>query len=248
MTNDPRSAWRSHVLSKYYYGQPGWSDGTTQFHSLVGRYAGEGREILELGAGPANRTTEFLAGRGIVTGVDVDPDVLANRFCSRAIVYDGIKLPLPSNSFDVVVSNYVCEHIENPAAVCREVHRVLRPGGAFVFRTPNLWHYVSIISSLTPHWLHRLVANRARALSGHHEPYPTFHRMNTRRTCRRILRGQGFQIVHCTCIEPEPSYAMGTPLMFYPALAWERLINASTSLEDLRANILCVARKASKPG
>ena len=243
MTNDSRTTWRGRVLSKYYYGRAGWSDGTTRFHNLIARYAADGSEILELGAGPANRTTEFLAGRGAVTGVDVDPDVLANHFCSRAIVYDGIRLSLPSNSFDVVVSNYVCEHIEHPPAVCGEIHRVLRPGGTFIFRTPNLWHYVSIISSLTPHWLHRLVANRARGLSDYHEPYPTFHRMNTRRSCRRILRGQGFQIVHCTCIEPEPSYAMASPLMFYPAMAWERLINSTSALEDLRANILCVARK-----
>ena len=243
MSTKPGTIWRERLLARYYYGRPGWSDGTTQFHALVGQFAKPGCRILELGAGPDNPTTAFLAQQGVVTGLDIDPAVKSNHHCRNAYVYDGVHVPLPSNSFDLVVSNYVCEHIEDPPRVCREIHRVLRPGGAYIFRTPNLWHYVSIISRLSPHWLHRLLANKARALAPEtHAPYPTYHRMNTRRVCRSVLERQGFSVVRSFCIEPEPSYAMASRVMFYPAMAWERVLNSSWLFESLRANILCVAQ------
>ena len=147
MSTKPGTIWRERLLARYYYGRPGWSDGTTQFHALVGQFAKPGCQILELGAGPDNPTTAFLAQQGVVTGLDIDPAVKSNHHCRNAYVYDGVHVPLPSNSFDLVVSNYVCEHIEDPPRVCREIHRVLRPGGAALaggmYRFMPEWRRVS---------------------------------------------------------------------------------------------------------
>lgn len=46
-------------------------------------------------------------------------------------------LELPSNSFDVVISFQVIEHVRRDIELVREVHRVLRPGGKFIVTTPN---------------------------------------------------------------------------------------------------------------
>jgi len=67
--------------------------------------------------------------------------------------------------------------------------------------------------------------------------------MNTRRTCRRILKATGFDIKVYETIETEPSYAMASRLFFYPLMVWERLLNSSSWFEGLRVNILCVAKK-----
>ncbi|MGP2415650.1 class I SAM-dependent methyltransferase [Pantoea ananatis] len=42
-----------------------------------------------------------------------------------------------SNSFDVFISQDVLEHVFNPEAACKEVLRVLRPGGWHIFTTPR---------------------------------------------------------------------------------------------------------------
>jgi SAM-dependent methyltransferase len=47
----------------------------------------------------------------------------------RLLRTGGEKLPLPDNSVDAVISNNVFEHIADVAAVTKEMHRVLRPGG-----------------------------------------------------------------------------------------------------------------------
>lgn len=212
----PRT-WQRQVLDKYYYKRPGWKNGTTQFHELIGQYAISDADILEIGAGPSNGTTALLAGLGTVTGLDIDPAVRENTHCHHTSVYDGVRIPLESGSFDLVVSDYVCEHIEHPLELMREVFRVVRPGGCYIFRTPNLWHYVSLIAKCTPHWFHNRIANRVRRLADNsHEPYPTYHRMNTRHSCCKILAEAGFHVEVLKLIEPEPSYGMASRLLFYP--------------------------------
>jgi SAM-dependent methyltransferase len=239
-----QQSWQKRALYRYYQNRPGWVDGTEQFWSLIRAHVPPGGAILEIGAGPSNKTTRFLAEIGEVTGIDLDPAVATNEACTHTHVYDGRAIPVPDLSFDACVSNYVLEHVEEPATLLRECHRVLRPGGVIAFRTPNLWHYVSLIARLTPHSFHERVALRAQnASEDAHDPYPTFHRMNTRRTCTTLLESAGFECVVLTCFEGEPSYGLFSRLAFYPLMLWERILNSTNRLEDLRTNIFCVARK-----
>ncbi len=235
--------WQQSALDKYYYGRADWQDGTTQFHELIRQYAPSDADILELGAGPTNKTTAVLASLGTVTGLDIDPAVRENIHCQQAVVYDGVTIPLETDSFDLVVSNYLCEHIEHPLELTREIFRVLRPGGRYIFRTPNLYHYVSVVAKCTPHWFHHRIANRVRGLAeDSHEPYPTYHRMNTRHSCLNMLAEAGLRVEVLRLIECEPSYGMSSRLLFYPFMAWERVLNSTSLLASLRSNILCIAR------
>ncbi len=47
------------------------------------------------------------------------------------------RLEFPDGSFAGVSMLAVIEHLENPAGVIREVHRVLKPGGRFIITTPK---------------------------------------------------------------------------------------------------------------
>jgi ubiquinone/menaquinone biosynthesis C-methylase UbiE len=47
------------------------------------------------------------------------------------------KLPLPSGSTDVVTLKHTLEHVDDPLPSLHEVHRVLRPGGAFLVVVPD---------------------------------------------------------------------------------------------------------------
>jgi ubiquinone/menaquinone biosynthesis C-methylase UbiE len=239
-----RESWQKRALYRYYQSRPGWVDGTQRFWNLLSAHIAQGSAILEVGAGPSNQTTRFMSELGEVTGIDLDPAVEANDFCTHARVFDGCRIPADDASFDASVSNYVLEHVEDPVALLGECHRVLRPGGIVAFRTPNLWHYVSLIARITPHAFHERVALKAQnASEDAHDPYPTFHRMNTRATCRKMLESAGFECLVLDCLEGEPAYGLFSRLAFYPMMAWERILNSTDRLEDLRANIHCIARK-----
>ena len=238
------SVWRQRWLERFYDRSKGFVDGTAEFHALVHHAIPPGGRILEIGAGLTNETSIFLASRGEVWGLDPDPDVRTNTALARAFVLEGREFPLEDASFDAAVSNYVVEHVDDPEMHFREVRRVLRPGGAYVFRAPNRWHYVAIISSMTPHAVHKLVANRARALGPDaHDPYPTHYRLNTRGRVRRFAEKAGLHLEELRMIEKEPMYGLMARPLFLAFMAYERVVNSSPAFEGLRANLLVVLRR-----
>jgi SAM-dependent methyltransferase len=236
--------WRQTALDRFYNRDRGWVDGTAEFHALVASAIPRRGRILEIGAGPSNASSEFFASLGEVTGLDVDPDSLTNRSLHEAHMFDGGRFPFEDATFDACVSNYVLEHVADAPTHLAEVRRVLRPGGAYALRTPNLYHYVAFVSWVMPHWVHLLIANRLRGMpEDAHDPYPTVYAANSRRRIERLAADAGLLVDTLRLIEKEPSYGMASPMLFYPLMAYERLVNATELLAGLRANLLVVLRR-----
>lgn len=182
---------------------------TSAFYRWVRQHTNENVTLLNLGAGPPthNPVRIFKGQIACAVGADVDPIVLKNDELDEAhVIEDGV-LPLRAESFDVVLSDFVLEHVEQPALFITEVYRVLKPGGSFFFRTPNKYHYVALTARLTPHWFHRVTANRVRGLSEDaHEPWRTFYRLNSRHAIERLSKQVGFRRAELRMVEGEPSY------------------------------------------
>lgn len=221
--------------------------GTLFFYGRLRRELAGAERVLNVGAGPGDEpgtdtfSTRDLRGHGAhICGCDPDPAVLNNAQLDEARVMDSdSRIPYEDKSFDVVYADYVLEHVERPEAFLAEVYRVLKPGGAFHFRTPNLHHYVSIAARLLPHAVHTRIANRARNLpEGAREPYRTFHRMNTRRALRALAILVGFSRVELVMFEGEPSYLMFNSAAFLLGVVYERLVNGLGFLGGVRANVM----------
>lgn len=56
------------------------------------------------------------------------------------------KFPYEKDFFDAAISIEVLEHLENPFHFTREVHRILKPNGIFIFTTPNPSHIFNKIT------------------------------------------------------------------------------------------------------
>ncbi|MBN1555653.1 MAG: class I SAM-dependent methyltransferase [Phycisphaerae bacterium] len=238
--------WQEDYLRRYYHSREDFKDGTSEYWELIRSNVPPSSEVLELGCGPDNPTTRFLAETfQAVDGLDIDEDgCKRNPSLREAYVYDGVTWPTADDRYDAIVSDYVLEHVEHPDALVREIRRVLKPGGVFVFRTPCLWHYVSLISRLTPHSLHERLANRLRNLSDEaEEPYPTFYRMNSPRTLRGLFAREGFERRALRSIEKEPYYGLSMKPLFLLFLLYERIVNSAEEFACLRSNILGVFRK-----
>lgn len=230
----------SENLYKKYYDHSRY-DGTLIFYDWIRQNMQPDFRILNLGAGPATGSAKRILKGSVreVVGADIDPIVLENDELDAAVVIEDGRLPLDAAGFDLVYTDFVLEHVEKPAQFLQEARRVLKPGGRLFFRTPNLYHYVSVMSALTPHGVHKLVANRARGLvEGAHEPWQTFYRMNSRRILKALTREAGFCEVEFRMIEAEPSYLMFHPAPFMVGVAYERLVNATEHLSFLRSTIL----------
>lgn len=225
-------------LNRHYYSKPGFQDGTALFHALVAQFVPHAGRILEIGAGPANTTTAFLASRGTVVGLDVSPEIRENRYLAEARVFDGVTFPFADRSFEACSSNYVLEHVSNPQDHFDEVARVLKPGGVYCFRTPNRWHYVALASSLLPHGAHLKLANRLRNFDADaHDPYPTVYLANSQGRLQTLCRRAGLRAIHLEMVEKEPFYARRYQLLFWPMMFYEKLVNSSEIMAPFRANI-----------
>jgi ubiquinone/menaquinone biosynthesis C-methylase UbiE len=236
---------------RYYYGRPEWRDGTTRYVEFVGRFARPHWIVADIGAGNGRQFAHPLKGRvKELLGVDPDPGVLDNARLDRGIVARAESIPLPDASCHMAVCSFTFEHLDAPDAALREIRRILVPGGLLLFRTPNLWHYVTLGSRCTPHAFHRWAAGRLRRLpSSAAEPYPAYYRINTRRRLRRLMRECGFVERELQLIEPEPSYLQFSAIAFRLGILYERTVNASALLAGMRVTMMgAFERAADEPG
>ena len=242
-----RAPWTQRYLERFYFAKPGWIDGVTEFHQLCAQVIPAGAEILEIGAGPPNMTSRFLAGLGSVHGLDPDAAVQSNDALTSSAVLggDGV-FPFVDGAFDACVAANVVEHISDPLAHLAEVRRVLKPDAPYLFRTPNLRHYVYFVSARTPHRIHVLLANWLRALPADaHDPYPTVYAMNRPAAVRAFARDAGFAVTDLRLVEKEPSYGMASRLLFIPFMVYERIVNSTERLAAFRSYMFVVLKRTS---
>lgn len=108
-----------------------------------------GMTVLDFGCGTGYGTARLAESAATVTGVDVSEAAIAaarqgpgaaNLEFRRIDLVQKRDLPFADDSFDVVVSFQVIEHIEDVSRYVGEVRRVLKQGGTFLCVTPDRAH------------------------------------------------------------------------------------------------------------
>jgi ubiquinone/menaquinone biosynthesis C-methylase UbiE len=234
--------WRAEYQQKYYSGP---EHVRHHWPNFVRKHLRPGVRVLEIGGGPVDWTTGILREHASeIVGLDIDPVVQKNRLLDQAFVYDGGNFPLPSGRFDLAVSRWVNEHLPDPELHFREVERVLAPGGLYIFRTVNFFHYMAMCSRFVPHWLQvPLVRWLGHMGPDVHDPYPTHYRVNSRGRIESLSRQVGLIPASIEMSEGYPSYGKAFKALFFVFMGYERLVNSSSRFEGFRHTIDCAVRK-----
>jgi SAM-dependent methyltransferase len=192
---------------------------------------GRGAAVDRLERSPWERCRIFKGDCKKVIGIDVDKAGYQNAFVDEFHPIESDTWPVETASVDLLFSDAVVEHLENPDKFFAECNRVLKPGGFVCIRTPNRWSYVSLGASLFPNRMHAGVVARLQPGRKAKDVFPTYYRANTITAVKRQLRKHGFHgYVYRHIAEPNYlqfsrwSYAFGVflhrwmPRLFWPAL------------------------------
>jgi SAM-dependent methyltransferase len=114
---------------------PSWSvrEPLARWLDAEGR-AARGLRVLDVGCG-VKPYLPFFAAASEYVGADLPGNPHAD------LVGSAEQLPIDDGAFDLVLCLQVLEHVDDPAAVIRELHRVTRPGGRVLLSTHGVQVY-----------------------------------------------------------------------------------------------------------
>lgn len=162
--------------------------------------------ILDAGCGHGNYVIdEYRKDIAWACGVDIDA-----RFTGRNVCLDEIKIapltniPYPDQAFDAVLALWVVEHLAEPRVVFQEIRRVLKPGGSFIFCTPNEQSWLVMMRKVLGSRVGKAINRR---FYGRHDEdiFPTLYRANNQHRLSQELQAAGFSIQHMT-LNYDPGY------------------------------------------
>jgi 2-polyprenyl-3-methyl-5-hydroxy-6-metoxy-1,4-benzoquinol methylase len=225
---------------------PGLQYSQTQYEAALHAAVTPGVRWLDIGCGRrvlpewrARQEASLVDRAAFVAGIDMDLESLRdNRSISAKAFAPATALPFRDSEFDLVTANMVMEHVDEEQRVVDEAFRVLRPGGRFLFHTPN----VKSLAKRLPDAIKRPLARVLDGRTGG-DVFHTYYRFNEAARIQRCAQRSGFEVERLSHVSSTAIFATVLPLAV-AELAWLRHI-ADESRSHYRSNIIGCLRKAA---
>ncbi|MBP8949553.1 MAG: class I SAM-dependent methyltransferase [Candidatus Promineofilum sp.] len=206
-----QNAWREEYAATH----PGWRPATELFAARARAALSPTARLLDLGCGRGGLVEQLAHPTAQIVGIDPDFDSLRQHRLPGLprVASAGDGLPFVAGAFDVVAASWLLEHLPRPAATLAEIARVLRPGGAFIFITPNARHPLA--------WANRLAGRLGRAqgrlvdrLYGRAEAdtFPTVYRANTAAALTALCAAAGLTLESLDSVADPTYLAFARPI------------------------------------
>lgn len=217
------------------------------FESTILDRLGPSDTVLDIGCGRTAPVLRKLKGKaGKLVGIDLVDFVVEDEDLS--LIQNSVSeiSGVGDNAVNLAYSRSVMEHIGEIDAAYEEVARVLKPGGVYVFLTPNFWDYGSLMAWIIPNGLHpllvRISEGRAEA-----DTFPVHYKSNTIGSIARLAQKHGFEVQRIEYLGQYPNYFIFNRFLFWAGCKYEKFLERHPRLHWLRGWILCVLSKP-QPG
>jgi SAM-dependent methyltransferase len=221
-------AKQNRYRERYQRLQSGWQTSGEELEALVRKCLTSDTYVLDLGCGRGGVMELFW--HDVQVAIGLDPDVaslIEHRTLMPLTCGLGGALPFPSETFHLVIGLWVLEHLRQPEKTLSEIQRVLRPGGHFIFLTPNAQHpliWANQVSHALPLLQRRLIPK----LYGRDEAdtFRVHYRANTPARLRGLAALCGLHINSLRAI-PDPTYLAFNDFFFHLSILLERCLPPS---------------------
>ena len=198
------------------------NDGTIDFYSRINCLINDDSEVLDYGAGRGawaedenvfRKKTRNLKGKvKKFYACDVDKAVYLNKNVDEILPMEDGNVIAPNESMDIIIVDYVLEHIENPIKFFKEVDRLLKPGGWFCARTPHKFNLISLFARLIKNNHHVSVLKYVQPDRKERDIFPTYYRLNKLKKLNQIFRNYNDKSF---IFRSDPSYYFGKKSIYY---------------------------------
>jgi SAM-dependent methyltransferase len=214
---------------RYRAMRPEWRSSGDQLEALVRSKVTADSRVLDLGCGRGGVLELLWRDVKLAAGLDPDrPSLTEHRAPGMPVIRGvGESLPFTSESFDLVVCLWVLEHLKDPLRTLGEVKRVLRPGGHFIFVTPNMRNPVMLLNRMgktLPALQRRLVPRLYGRVEA--DTFPVQYRANTVAAIRAHVESAGLHVAELRVV-PDPTYLALNAWFFKASVFSERLMPKS---------------------
>lgn len=224
---DKQNEWRE----QYRAAHPGWQPATELYANLVRQQLTPTAQVLDIGCGRGGLVEQLDHPLPQVVGID--PDWLSlqeHRLKLTSAVAFSDDLPFAPNTFDVAFASWVLEHLARPFLTFQSIARVLKPGGVFVFITPNGRHPLALLNK-TMGRLGRLQGRLVAGLYGRSadDTFATHYRANSQPDLENLATQSGFRLTSLHNI-PDPTYLAFNLLFFQLMTRFEDALPAGRKI------------------
>ena len=205
--------------------QPGWQPSGDAFEALTRQRLSPASRVLDLGCGRGGVMELFWRDVRLAVGLDPDlPSLREHRAGMPLVCGLAEALPFRTASFNLVIGLWVLEHLAEPSLTLREIHRVLAPGGHFIFLTPNALHPLLLANRYA--WafpaVQRLLVPRLYG-RGEADTFRVRYRANTVGRLRALAGETGFDVAGLRTIS-DPTYLAFNDFFYRLSLLLERML------------------------
>jgi SAM-dependent methyltransferase len=168
---------------------------------ILDRILVEKSMVLDPGAGKKGMLSLFK-GRHIVTvGLDLSyEDLKENQNLTFRVCGDAQYLPFKSNCFDVIVSQWLLEHLSVPGLFIMESSRILRNHGNVLLVSNSLFCPLMFFNAIMPAKLRDWLKQQFLPREVEEDTFPTYYRANTHNQLKRKTRKAGLKELYFNCL------------------------------------------------
>ncbi len=209
------------------------------FLSHVDRALTSESVLVDVGCGRTSYGAEIYKKAKKRIGLDVDAYAKENPIMDEVHIMENEYFPLPDACADVVTAQWVVEHVTHPDIFLKEVSRVLKPGGTFIFMTTNIRSPIIRITSYIPIGLASFFRSHVLGFA-HDETFPRMYRMNSAKALAELAQSHGFDVVALERVESFGYFRFSFAVLWL-YIQWTKLLHALT--HDREMHLVGVFRK-----